>query len=159
MKNIVVTYFNRKLLLLISQVIKEQRILILLLSNYIKDNHETIVPREIWDKAQEIRQGRLRAHTKGSLNVQRYLNRYPYSGLLMCGECGGPFKRRYWNYGYDCQDEHTIVYLIPKNRPHLNEEIKQFRYRYMNSKVILSGHKESKRNKKFYYIDYKVVLV
>lgn len=57
------------------------------------------------------------------------------------------------------QDEQTIVYLIPKNIPHSNEEIKQFRYRYMNSKVIISGHKESKRNKKFYYIDYKVVLV
>ena len=74
---------------------------------YIKDDHEAIIPRDVWEKAQEIRKARAEQRQHGNKNIQRYLNRYPYSGLIMCGECGGPFKRRYWNYGFDCQ---RIVY-------------------------------------------------
>lgn len=70
---------------------------------YIKDNHEAIIPRDMWDLAQKIRLERLKTRVGGNPNLKKYLNKYPYSGLLMCGDCGSSFKRRYWNYGYASQ--------------------------------------------------------
>ena len=48
---------------------------------YITDNHEGIVPKEIYDEAQEILFMR---------NVNKGSNQYPYYGYLVCPECGTP---------------------------------------------------------------------
>jgi len=58
----------------------------------IEDHHEAIVSQEEFETVGALI--RQRANEK---NIQRgdprYQNRYPFSGKLVCGECGGPFKR------------------------------------------------------------------
>lgn len=74
---------------------------------YVKDNHEPIVSREIWNLAKEIRERRFKTRLGLNQDQSKYLNKYPFSGLLMCASCGSPFKRRYWNYGYASQ--HVVM--------------------------------------------------
>ena len=67
---------------------------------YIKNNHEPIVSREIWDKAQIIyakNRDRFRGENKDS---RKYASQYPLSGMLVCLNCGNTYKRRHWTQGY-----------------------------------------------------------
>ena len=73
----------------------------------IKNNHEAIVSEEMWDKAKEIREQRFRTQFGDDHNLYKYLSKYPFTGLLMCMNCGGSFKRRYWNYGFS--SEHVVL--------------------------------------------------
>jgi len=72
-------------------------------SFYIEDNHSPIVNKEIWDEAQ--RQMELRAKAKGIVEEtkQKYQNRYPLTGMLLCSKCGAPLRRRTWNSKYTCK--------------------------------------------------------
>lgn len=58
----------------------------------VEDHHEPIVSKEDFEAVEALQ--RQRAHEK---NIQRgdprYQNRYPFSRKLVCGECGGSFKR------------------------------------------------------------------
>lgn len=56
-------------------------------------HHEPIISREDFEAAGAVlNQRRLeKGITKGS---GKYLNRYPFSGKIICSECGGKFKRR-----------------------------------------------------------------
>ena len=66
---------------------------------FIEDHHEALVSKEDFDAVAELM--KQRAHEK---NIQRgdprYQNRYPFSGKLVCGECGKPFKRHVNATGY-----------------------------------------------------------
>lgn len=67
---------------------------------YIKNNHEPIVSREIWDKAQIIyakNRDRFKGENKDS---RKYASQYPLSGMLVCLNCGNTYKRRHWTQGY-----------------------------------------------------------
>lgn len=59
----------------------------------MQNHHEAIISREDFEAA-----GLLigqRAKEKGILRgTGKYQNRYPFSGKIICGECGGKFKRR-----------------------------------------------------------------
>lgn len=57
------------------------------------NHHEPIVSHEIFDKANEIMNQRGKEKGNGE-NTWRYQNRYGFSGKIICGECGGTFKRR-----------------------------------------------------------------
>lgn len=46
----------------------------------------------MWEKAQEIRINRFHVQIGQDQNASKYLNKYPYSGLLMCMKCGSGFK-------------------------------------------------------------------
>lgn len=72
-------------------------------SYYIENNHPPIVSKEIWEEAQ--RQISLRAKAKGNVGEMKdkYQNRYPLTGLLLCGKCGAPLRRRIWNSKYSCK--------------------------------------------------------
>ena len=70
---------------------------------YVANAIPPIVSREMWERAQEIRINRFHVQMGQDQNASKYLNKYPYSGLLMCMKCGSGFKRRYWNYGYASQ--------------------------------------------------------
>ena len=62
---------------------------------YIRDHHEAIVSREIWDKAEEIRLKRAKPklmQTTG--NRERYTRRFTFSSMLECGYCGHKLSRR-----------------------------------------------------------------
>lgn len=67
---------------------------------YISNNHEPIVSREDWDKAQLIysrNRDRFRGENKDS---RKYASIYPLSGMLVCLKCGDTYKRRHWTQGY-----------------------------------------------------------
>ena len=72
-------------------------------SFYIENNHPPIVSKEIWDEAQ--RQIALRAKAKGNIRKtkNKYQNRYPLTGMLLCGKCGAPLRRRIWNSKHPCK--------------------------------------------------------
>lgn len=59
---------------------------------YMKDHHEAIISREDFDAANAIieRNGREKGIRRGET---KYLNRYAFSGKIVCGECGSTFKR------------------------------------------------------------------
>lgn len=69
----------------------------------VTDHHEAIVTHEVFDAANAIIEanGREKGIQKGE---PKYLNRYAFSGKVICSECGGKFKRvklaRY--FGYSC---------------------------------------------------------
>ena len=66
-------------------------------SFYIENNHPAIISKEIWDQAQKLI--RQRAEAKGNVKDMHpvYQNRYPLTGMLFCGKCGAPLRRRVWN--------------------------------------------------------------
>ena len=56
----------------------------------IRDHHEPIISRELWDLVQE--EIRKRHRTKGSSD--KHSNRYVFSGKIICAECGARFISR-----------------------------------------------------------------
>lgn len=59
----------------------------------IKDHHEPIISHEEFDLIQDLIE--FRAKEKGNVNAgDKYQNRYPFSGIIFCGNCGGKFMRR-----------------------------------------------------------------
>ncbi len=66
----------------------------------ITDNHEAIIDRETFDIVQKILNEK-RANAIGdNKDLSKYNNKYPFSSMLYCLQCGRTLKRRYWNHGY-----------------------------------------------------------
>jgi len=61
-------------------------------SFYMKDDHEGLVSREVWDKAQEILSAQ-EAETKAGIHRKGKEHHVLY-GKVFYGECGAPFVRR-----------------------------------------------------------------
>jgi site-specific DNA recombinase len=59
----------------------------------IKNHHEAIISREDFEAAHAVieQRGREKGIEK---HHHKYQNRYPFSGKITCGQCGGRFKRR-----------------------------------------------------------------
>lgn len=57
---------------------------------YIKNHHEGIIDRDLWDRTQE----ELRRHSPSEERKSRHSNRYWCSGKICCGECGCRFISR-----------------------------------------------------------------
>lgn len=64
----------------------------------IQDHHEAIISREDYDAAQLVMEQRGKEKGVEKQN-KKYLNRYPFSGKIICGQCGGTFKRRIHSSG------------------------------------------------------------
>ena len=60
---------------------------------YYMDNHEPIISREDFAKAQDLIDERAKMKCKG-VKKNVYLNRYALSGKIVCGECGRNFRRK-----------------------------------------------------------------
>jgi len=60
---------------------------------YYEDNHEPIISREDFAKAQDLIDERAKMKCKG-VKKNVYLNRYALSGKIVCGECGRNFRRK-----------------------------------------------------------------
>ena len=75
---------------------------------YIKDNHEAIISKEDFEKAQEIRLRRA-GNKKTAANVngkrERYSKMYAFSSMLECGFCGSLLSRRSWH----CRSDYRKV--------------------------------------------------
>ena len=64
----------------------------------IKNHHDAIINHEDFEAAQSIIEQR--GKEKGLERQNRkYQNRYPFSGKIICGQCGGKFKRRIHSTG------------------------------------------------------------
>ena len=57
----------------------------------LKDHHEPIISRELFDKANRI----LDAKSLSQEGKAKYSNRYPFSGKIKCGRCGASYVARY----------------------------------------------------------------
>ena len=57
----------------------------------IKDHHEPIISRELFDEANRI----LDAKSLSPEGKAKHSNRYPFSGKLKCGRCGASYVARY----------------------------------------------------------------
>ncbi len=57
----------------------------------IKDHHEPIISRELFEKANRI----LDAKSLSQEGKAKYSNRYPFSGKIKCGICGASYVARY----------------------------------------------------------------
>ena len=59
----------------------------------IRNHHEAIISHEDFEAAQTVIEQR--GKEKGVIkHNEKYQSRYPFSGKIICGQCGGKFKRR-----------------------------------------------------------------
>lgn len=63
----------------------------------VQNNHEAIIAREDFDLVQRLMAERALQYGNLPGDRDKYLNRYAFSGKLVCGHCGATFKRRTWN--------------------------------------------------------------
>jgi site-specific DNA recombinase len=59
----------------------------------IRNHHEPIISHEDFEAAQAAIEQRRKEKGLEKQN-EKYQNRYPFSGKIICGQCGGTFKRR-----------------------------------------------------------------
>lgn len=57
----------------------------------IKDHHEPIISRELFEKANRI----LESRSLSQEGKAKHSNRYPFSGKIKCGRCGSSYAARY----------------------------------------------------------------
>lgn len=58
-----------------------------------EDHHEAIISKEDFDRVQVMIQKHIDEHGIVK-DMGKYHNKYPFSGIIICGECGGKFKRQ-----------------------------------------------------------------
>ena len=67
---------------------------------YIENNHPAIVPREIFNQVKEEMARRTSKRKvmqrRGKTEQGKYSAKYALSEILVCGECGSPYKRCTW---------------------------------------------------------------
>ena len=67
---------------------------------YVENHHVGIVPREVYQRVQEEmsrRSSKRKVMPKSAKTEQgKYSSKYAFSELLVCGECGAPYKRCTW---------------------------------------------------------------
>lgn len=59
----------------------------------VEDHHEAIISKEDFDRVQVMIQKHIDEHGIVK-DMGKYHNKYPFSGIIICGECGGKFKRQ-----------------------------------------------------------------
>lgn len=104
---------------------------------YIEDNHEAIIPKEIFYRVQEEKARRAslnksavtRKANKKKKEKSKYSSKYALTEILICGECGHPYRRQVWSkYGqktvvWRCENRlKNGVKATCKNSPTLKEE-------------------------------------
>ena len=70
--------------------------------HYIKEHHQPIISKELFDRVQEIRIKRAGNRETGRRN-NNYSKKYPFSSKLYCGFCGSLLTRRNWNANRKCE--------------------------------------------------------
>lgn len=66
---------------------------------YIEDDHEPIVSRKLWQKAQDALERKREYLATGSIVGEYSEEVYPYKNQLFCAECGFPLYRRVYSNG------------------------------------------------------------
>lgn len=72
---------------------------------YVEDDHEPIIPKELFYRVQEEKARRASVHAPATKRREvgakvRYSSAYALSDIMVCGECGHPYRRQVWSkYG------------------------------------------------------------
>lgn len=73
---------------------------------YIEDNHEAIIPKELYHRVQEEKARRGAIYRPASKKADapsvkgKYSAKYVLSDIMVCAECGQPYRRQVWSkYG------------------------------------------------------------
>ena len=64
---------------------------------YVENNHEAIIPKELFLQAQEELHRRNNIYTGTDKNKRIYSSKYALSTITFCGDCGDIYRRVYWN--------------------------------------------------------------
>ena len=98
---------------------------------YVEDDHEPIIPRELFYRVQEEMARRSAlcklAVTKKKNLKSKYSSEYPLTGVLVCGECGQEYRRVTWARNgkkkivWRCSNRLTNETKHCKNSPTLEE--------------------------------------
>ncbi len=86
--------------------------------HYLKEHHQPIISKELFDRVQEIRTKRAGNRETGRRN-DNYSKKYPFSSKLYCGFCGSLLTRRNWNANRNCA---KAVWQCIKRAKHGKEE-------------------------------------
>lgn len=104
---------------------------------YIEDNHEAIIPKELFYKVQEEKARRASIHkpsvsrkeNKLKKKKSKFSSKYALTEILVCSECGHPYRRQVWSkYGHKsavwrCENRlKNGTKASCKNSPTLKEE-------------------------------------
>ena len=60
---------------------------------YVENSHPAIITQEMFDMAQFEKKRRLELRSTVNTGKGKYSSKYPFSGLLVCSECGSKFRR------------------------------------------------------------------
>ncbi|QNO17863.1 recombinase family protein [Caproicibacterium amylolyticum] len=61
---------------------------------FVEDSHEAIIDRDTWDAVQDKIDRRANSHPP-----RKAPDSYPFTGLIRCGKCGAPYRRKHANAG------------------------------------------------------------
>ena len=69
---------------------------------YIQDNHEAIIPKELYYRVQEEKTRRASlcksaATRRAKKEQSKYSSKYSLSDIMICKECGQPYRRQVWS--------------------------------------------------------------
>ena len=68
---------------------------------YMRDHHQPIVSRELFDEAQKVRISRRQKQRRKDDRVPLSFKHYPFSGMIKCGYCGTTFTRKTVHGNYE----------------------------------------------------------
>lgn len=85
---------------------------------YVKDNHLSIIPKEMFDAVQTELQKR-EDRKKEDIGIGNYTNDYAFSSIIECGECGSKFRRHsQWSLDHS---KKVPIWVCTKHQKHKNE--------------------------------------
>ncbi|HEY9160998.1 MAG TPA: recombinase family protein [Desulfomonilia bacterium] len=69
---------------------------------YVQDNHEAIIPKELYYRVQEEKARRASlcksaATRRAKKEQSKYSSKYALSDIMICRECGQPYRRQVWS--------------------------------------------------------------
>ena len=97
---------------------------------YVHECHPAIIDRETFQKVQEElarRAGLKKTSSKTRTELGKYSGRYALNEILVCGECGSPYRRRLWmpngekRYVWRCLNRLEKGRRVCKDSPTLEE--------------------------------------
>ncbi len=97
---------------------------------YVHDCHPAIIDRETFQKVQEEmarRSSLKKTSSKTKTELGKYSGKYVLNELLVCGECGSPYRRRMWmpkgerRYVWRCLNRLEKGHRVCKTAPTLEE--------------------------------------
>ena len=103
---------------------------------YVEDDHEAIIPKELFQQVQEEKARRAAiyrpsARKKAEPVKGKYSSKYALSELMVCAECGQPYRRQVWSkYGvktavWRCDNRLKYGAKKCKNSPTIRESTVQ----------------------------------